>query len=81
MIKKKLQCIGCGKIIAAERDMIREGVLQVAWDWGYFSGKDGETHSFCLCESCYDRITESFVIPVSVKDTLFFDCLPEAETE
>lgn len=24
--------------------------------WGYFSQKDGETHTFCICERCYDEM-------------------------
>jgi hypothetical protein len=54
----------------ADNDMIREGVLQVGWDWGYFSEKDGERHTFCLCEACYDRIREQFVLPVTVEESL-----------
>ena len=38
--------------------------------WGYFSEKDGETHSFDLCEECYDRITGQFAVPVEKKDEL-----------
>ena len=68
--KKVLRCNGCGKNISSENGMIREGVLQVDWNWGYFSEKDGEKHSFCLCEACYDRIRKSFVLPVTVEDYL-----------
>ena len=31
--------------------------------WGYFSEKDGESHSFDLCEACYDKLTAGFKIP------------------
>lgn len=65
-----LRCNKCGKKILIENDIIREGILKVEWDFGYFSGKDGERHSFCLCESCYDKLTESFAIPVSVEEYL-----------
>lgn len=68
--EKILRCNGCGREIAKENDIIREGVLQVEWNWGYFSGKDGERHSFCLCESCYDRIRETFAVPVTVEEYL-----------
>ena len=34
---------------------------------GYFSEKDGETHRFCICESCYDRIRAGFQIPVEIE--------------
>lgn len=65
--KKVMCCNGCGKEIALQQGMIREGVLQVDWEWGYFSRKDGERHTFCLCEECYEKITEKFVLPVTVK--------------
>ncbi len=68
--EKVLRCNGCGKEIAKENDMIREGVLQVEWNWGYFSGKDGEKHSFCLCEACYDKIRGNFALPVTVEEYL-----------
>lgn len=70
--KTELYCNGCGKRIASDNGIIREGILQVDWDWGYFSEKDGETHSFCLCEKCYDRIRSTFAIPVQVGEYLPF---------
>ena len=42
----------------------REEYLEVTKEWGYFSRKDGEIHHFLLCESCYDRLTERFCLPV-----------------
>ena len=36
--------------------------------WGYFSGKDGESCSFDLCEECFDEITKGFLIPTECKD-------------
>lgn len=68
--EKVLRCNKCGKKILVEKDIVREGILKVEWDFGYFSGKDGERHSFCLCESCYDKLRESFAIPVSVEEYL-----------
>ena len=35
--------------------------------WGYFSNKDGERHSFDLCESCYDELLKTFLIPVEIE--------------
>ena len=40
-----------------------EGVFHGQVQWGYFSQKDGESHSFDLCEECYDRLTGGFQIP------------------
>ena len=44
--------------------MIVEGVFHGQVQWGYFSGKDGESHSFDLCETCYDKWIAAFQIPV-----------------
>ena len=57
----------CGREIRMEKDMLQEGVLSVRQKWGYFSDKDGETHSFDLCEKCYDRLISQFKIPVMIK--------------
>ena len=34
----------------------------------YFSHKDGVTHSFDLCEACYDKLIGTFAIPVTEKE-------------
>jgi hypothetical protein len=61
-------CNGCGKKIKTEQDIVLEGVLQVETTWGYFSRKDGETHSFTLCEECYDQIIKKFAVPAAVEE-------------
>lgn len=66
----RLYCNGCGRKIEEEQDLIREGVLRVETKWGYFSHKDGEKHSFCLCEKCYDKMVKMFALPVTVEEYL-----------
>lgn len=63
---KSVYCNLCGKQIKIEKGIITEGVATVEQHWGYFSEKDGQTHSFDLCEKCYDMLTEKFVLPVAV---------------
>lgn len=71
MKNQKIQyCNGCGKTIKKAGDMYQEGVFLAEQEWGYFSGKDGERHSFCLCEECYDRMIRAFVIPVKTEEYL-----------
>lgn len=60
-------CNKCGKKIAKNLDLIREGVCTVEIDWGYFSEKDGENHQFCLCEKCYDELVKGFSVPVRIR--------------
>lgn len=62
----KLFCNCCGREIPVENGITQEGVLSIRQPWGYFSEKDGQVHSFDLCEECYDRITSKFKIPVEV---------------
>ena len=57
-------CNVCGKTVELP---FGEG-LSVEKTWGYFSGKDGERHSFFLCEDCYDRITAAFAVPVKIRE-------------
>lgn len=63
---KKIVCNKCGREISAENGMPREGVFSVDYTWGYFSEKDGEHHSFDLCESCYDEMLRGFLVPAEV---------------
>ena len=60
---QEILCNCCGRKIPIEKGMVMEGVFHGQVQWGYFSRKDGEIHSFDLCEDCYDRLTEGFQIP------------------
>ena len=61
-------CNKCGKRMLVANGTVMEGVCSVEADWGYFSGKDGEHHSFDLCEACYDEVVKSFQIPADVQE-------------
>ena len=52
---------------SCSRRMRTEGVFSVDYTWGYFSDKDGERHSFDLCESCYDELLRTFRIPAEIE--------------
>ena len=64
---QEILCNCCGKKIRIENGMVMEGVFHGQVQWGYFSEKDGQIHSFELCEKCYDELTARFRIPVTVK--------------
>lgn len=64
---KKIYCNMCGKSIRIENQIPMEDMLSVEKSWGYFSEKDGEVHSFELCEECYDKLVKGFAFPPSVK--------------
>lgn len=64
---KLIKCNKCGKEIVMRKDLALEGIFEIAYSWGYYSKKDGEIHSFDLCEECYDDICGSFIIPVDVE--------------
>ena len=61
-------CNQCGKEIRVVNGRPEGEVLSVDHTWGYFSEKDGERHSFDLCESCYDKLLASFKIPADVRE-------------
>ena len=67
-ILKKIVCNQCGRELKLENDIVQEGVFRGEAHWGYFSEKDGESHSFDLCEQCYDRLVSGFEIPVGRKE-------------
>lgn len=63
----KMICNQCGKEIPVSGGHEMEGVFRVDYEWGYFSEKDGERHSFDLCEACYDKLLRFFQIPVEIE--------------
>ncbi|MDO5410832.1 MAG: hypothetical protein Q4F21_10315 [Lachnospiraceae bacterium] len=62
-------CNYCGKIILQEQGVLKEDFASFRKEWGYFSDKDGITHTFDLCEACYDQITGAFQIPIHTEET------------
>lgn len=64
----KIICNQCGKEITVVNGQAQEGVFSVDYTWGYFSEKDGEKHSFELCEDCYDAMLKGFQIPAEIEE-------------
>ena len=64
----KLRCNNCGRELKTENGVLMEDALVASKEWGYFSRKDLQVHSFVLCEECCDRIAASFQIPVTVTE-------------
>lgn len=62
----KIWCNNCGRELALENEIVKEGAFSADISWGYFSKRDGERHCFDLCEECYNQITSEFKLPVSV---------------
>ncbi len=67
--KDAVVCNSCGRMIRLNHGTEREDALFVKKDWGFFSEKDLETHEFVLCESCYDKMINSFCKKVSISET------------
>lgn len=66
-VVQKIVCNQCGKEIPVVNGREAEGVFQVDYVWGYFSEKDGERHTFDLCEKCYDELLCGFQIPAEIE--------------
>lgn len=62
-----VNCSRCRKQIQIA-GLHREEYIEITKTWGYFSKKDGETHHFILCESCYDELTASFIENIERKE-------------
>lgn len=58
-------CNRCGQAI--NKDFDYTDSLEVKKEWGYFSNKDLQIHSFVLCEHCYDELIKEFKIPINIK--------------
>ena len=63
----KIVCNQCGDETDAAGGLVRADFITVEKQWGYFSGKDLEVHSFDLCEKCYDRLRAGFKVPVEIR--------------
>lgn len=66
--ERKLQCNNCGRELKTENGILVEDAFVASKEWGYFSKKDLQVHSFVLCEKCCDRIAAGFRIPVTVTE-------------
>lgn len=53
-------CNGCGKKIHKNQFGYFEEHLHVEKSWEYSSKRDGEKHSFDLCQDCYEKLIHSF---------------------
>ena len=63
----------CGKMICLLSEKDRTSFLTVEKEWGYFSDKkDGRIHRMDICESCYEKMVEKFVIPPEEKQVTEF---------
>lgn len=61
-------CNKCKKNLKVENGMLKEGCFHADYVFGYFSKKDGQKHSFDLCEECYDEMTSAFALPVEEQE-------------
>jgi len=65
---KTVVCNQCKKELKVKNGILMEGCFHGEAVFGYFSGKDGKKHSFDLCEECYNKMIESFAIPVEEEE-------------
>ncbi len=61
-------CNVCGRQLHMENDILLEDAFEAKKQWGYFSKKDATLHSFVICEECYDKMINKFVIPPVITD-------------
>ncbi len=61
-------CNKCKKNLKVKNGVIMEGCFNGNIRFGYFSNKDGDVHSFDLCEECYDKMIDGFAIPVEEEE-------------
>ena len=64
-VLKDVICNRCEKRLFVENGLLKDAAYEGKQVFGYFSEKDGVTHRFDLCETCYDEWIRMFRIPVS----------------
>ena len=67
-MKEYKVCNKCGRKLHYKHGVLKEDALMIKKDWGYFSKKDLQIHSFALCEECYDKMIDGFVRPVEISE-------------
>lgn len=63
-----VRCNCCEKELLVENGILKEECIHIVHDFGFFGHRDGETHSFDLCEDCYTQIVSRFRIPVEMQE-------------
>ena len=61
-------CNGCGKHLLVENGILKEECVHVTHDFGFFGKRDGTSHTFDLCEECYEKIAAGFALPVEARE-------------
>lgn len=61
-------CNQCKKELKVENGILKDACFHGEVQFGYFSNKDGQKHSFDLCEECYDKMIKKFAIPVEEEE-------------
>lgn len=64
----KAVCNCCGKELLVENGFLREECVHMSHDFGFFGKRDGISHTFDLCEECYEKIIAGFMVPVETKE-------------
>ena len=67
-ILKTVICNGCGRELKVEGGILKEGCFEAKQVFGYFSSMDGKRQQFDLCETCYQKLVEQFVIPAETEE-------------
>ena len=69
MEKKECFCNACGRKLCLGMSP-REDAFVGYKEWGYFSDKDLRIDEFLLCETCYYRTIENFLIPIKKSEKI-----------
>ena len=75
-MRSEVKCNCCGQPIKKRDGRNYEDYLHVKKTWGYFSLRDLTSHSFNICENCYNKWMETFAIPVDEAPVIeIFNCI------
>lgn len=75
----KIVCNSCAMEYRLKNQVIKRDFLSVSKSWGYFSNKDGMRQEFDLCESCFERLNRTWMIPASeTEETEYFGALEDS---
>ncbi len=65
--KKNIVCNKCKKDIEKNIHNYYNDFLQINKRWNYHSSFDNEVHTFYLCEECYKKFINTFLVPIDIQ--------------
>ncbi len=69
-VEAPVVCNACGRTLPQKAGICQEDYVKIEKKWGYFSRKDGDIHTLCMCEDCFDRLLQHLKVPAQCRENI-----------